>query len=125
MPTHEEKWFASVLFSKNGGTCTEKFHSNGNSAMEGSFLSHVIRWTPTSGRAELEADKRHVSMVLRDLRLEKSTPVVTPVAKRPKSDEPLLLAGSGCYVVQVSHDTFEQPLSVPTCHSLQALWQEG
>ena len=33
-------------------------------------------------------------MVLRDLGLEKSTPFVTHVAKRPKSEEFLLLAGA-------------------------------
>ena len=65
-PTHEEKWFDSVLFSK--------------------------RLVLTSISAELEADTRHVAMVLRDLGLEKTTPVVTPVAKRPKSAELLLLA---------------------------------
>ena len=32
--------------------------------------------------------------MLRDLGLEKSSPVVTPVAKRPKSEELLLLAGA-------------------------------
>ena len=62
--------------------------------METSFLNRVIRWDPASGRAELEADTRHVAMVLRDLGLEMSSPVATPVAKRPKSEELLLLAGS-------------------------------
>ena len=68
MPTHEEKWLESVLFSKYEGKCTVKFHSDGNTAMEASFLNRVVRWDPTSGRAELEA-----------------SPVVTAVAKRPKS----------------------------------------
>ena len=62
--------------------------------MEASFLNRVIRWDPTPGRAELEADTRHVAMVLRDLGLEKSTPVATPVAKRPTSEELVLLAGA-------------------------------
>ena len=52
----------------------------------------MIRWDPASGRAELEADTRHGAMVLRDLGLEKSSPCVTPVAKRPKSKELLQLA---------------------------------
>ena len=94
MPTHEEKWFGSVSFSKYDGKCTEKFHSGGNTAMEASFLNRVIRRDPTSGWAGLETDTRHVAMVLRDLGLEKSTPVVTLVDKRPKSEERLLLAGA-------------------------------
>ena len=56
-------------------------------------LNRVIRWDPTSGRAELEADTRHVAMLLQDQGLEKSTPVVTPVAKREKSGELPLRAG--------------------------------
>ena len=58
-------------FSKYDGKSTGKFHSDGNTAMEASFLNGVIQWDPTSGRAELEADTRHVAMVLRDLGLEK------------------------------------------------------
>ena len=77
MPTHEEKWLESVLFSKYDGKSTEKFQSDGNTAMEASFLNRVIRWDHTSGRAELEASS-----------------VVTPVAKRPKSEELLMLAGA-------------------------------
>ena len=61
---------------------------------EASFLNHVVRWDPTSGRAEMEVETRHVAMVLRDLGLEKSSLVVTPVAKRPKTGEFLLLAGA-------------------------------
>ena len=34
MPTHEEKWFEGVLFSKYDGKCTVKFHSDGNTSME-------------------------------------------------------------------------------------------
>ena len=84
MPTHEETWLKSVLFSKYDGKFTGKFLTDGNIAMEASFLNRVIRMDPTSGMAELEADTRHVAMVLRHLGLEKSTPVVTLVAKRPK-----------------------------------------
>ena len=62
--------------------------------MEASFLNRVIQWVPTPGRAELEADTRHVAMVLGDLGLEKSTPVVTLVAKSPMSEELALLAGA-------------------------------
>ena len=36
MPTHEEKRFGSVLFSKYDGKCTEKHHPDGNTAMEAS-----------------------------------------------------------------------------------------
>ena len=42
----------------------------------------------------MEADTRHVAVVLRDLGLEESCPVVTPVAKRPKSEGLVLLAGA-------------------------------
>ena len=42
MPTHEENWFESVLFSKYDGRCTGKFHSDGNTAMEVSLLNRVI-----------------------------------------------------------------------------------
>ena len=55
-------------------------------------VNRAIRWHPVPGGAELEADTRDVAMVLRDLGLEKATPVVSPVAKRPKA-EVLLLAG--------------------------------
>ena len=61
-------------------------HCDGSSVLD--------QWNPTSGRAELEADTRHVAMVLRDLELEKSTPFLTLFAKRPKSGERLLLAGA-------------------------------
>ena len=54
--------FESVLFSKYNGQCVEKFLSNGNTLMETSFLNRVT---------ELEADTRHIAMVLRDLGLEK------------------------------------------------------
>ena len=67
VPTHEEKWFERVLFSQNDGHCTEKFHLDGSTAMEASCLNRVVRWDPTSGRAELEADPRHEAMVIRDL----------------------------------------------------------
>ena len=52
MPTHEEKLFESVLFSKYDGKCTEKLHSDGKTAMEASFLNRVIGWDPTAGRAD-------------------------------------------------------------------------
>ena len=45
-------------------------------------------------RAELEVATGHVALVLLDLGLEKSKPVVTLVVKRPKSEEFLLLAGA-------------------------------
>ena len=48
---------------------------------ETSFLNRVIRWDPASGRAELEADTRHVAKVLRDLGLEKSSHVVALVGE--------------------------------------------
>ena len=120
MPTDEEKWFECVLFSKYDGKCTGQLQSDGNTAMEASLLNRVIRWGPTPGSAELEADTRHVAMVLRDLGLEKSTPVVTPVAKRPMSEELLLLAGvkpferRGNHVAQLSHDTRELLVSGPS-----------
>ena len=83
MPTHEEKWFESVLFSRYDAKGRGKVHSDGSTAMEATFLNRVISWDLVSGRAELEADTRHVAMVLRDLKLEKAKPVTTPVAERP------------------------------------------
>ena len=62
--------------------------------MEASCLNCVICWYPTSGKAELETDTRHVTMALRDLGLEKPSVRVSSVAKRPKSEELLLLAGA-------------------------------
>ena len=54
-----------------------------------------FRWQHCAGSfAELEADTRHGAVVLRDLGLEKVPPVVILVAKRPKSEEFLLLAGA-------------------------------
>ena len=47
VPTHEEKWFESVLFSKHDGTRARKFLSDGNIATEsvGSHIWHGwIRW---------------------------------------------------------------------------------
>ena len=62
--------------------------------MEASFVHRLIRLDPTSERVELEADTRHVAMVFRDLGLERATPVAALVAKRPKSEELLLLAAA-------------------------------
>ena len=42
----------------------------------------------------LRADTKHVEMVLRDLGLEKASPMVTLVAKRQTSEALLLLAGT-------------------------------
>ena len=55
---------------------------------------------------------RHVTMVLRDLGLEKPTPVVAAVAKRPKAEELLTVAGGQLngedyQPVQVGHDARE------------------
>ena len=49
MSTHEEKWFVGVLFEKYDGKCMVKFHSNGSTSMESSFLNRVNRWDPASG----------------------------------------------------------------------------
>ena len=82
----------SVLLSKYEGKCAGMSHSDGNTAMEASLLNSEIRRDPTSGRSELEADTKHIPMVLRNLGLENSTPVVNLVGKRPKSEELLLMA---------------------------------
>ena len=42
----------------------------------------------------MEADTRHVAVVPRVLALDKTSPVGTPVARRPESEELLLLAGA-------------------------------
>ena len=76
------------------GKCTGKVLSDRNTAKEASFLNLVIRWDSTSGRAESEADTRRVAIVFRDLGLEKTTAVVTPVTKHPKWEELVLLAGA-------------------------------
>lgn len=94
MPSTEEKWFEEVLFSQYEGKCTGKFNSDAADPSEASFLNRVIRWDPTAGRAELEADTRHVEMVLRDLGLEEASPVATPVARRTKAEELVLLSGA-------------------------------
>ena len=47
----------------------ERFRAAGNTAMEASYLNRLIRWDPTSGMAELEADTRHVAVVLWELGL--------------------------------------------------------
>ena len=65
-----------------------------HAAMEASLSNRIIRWDPASGRAEMEADTRHVAMVLQDLGLEKSPLVVTLVDNCPKSEGLLLLAGA-------------------------------
>ena len=109
MPTHQEKWFKSVLFSKYDRKCTRKLHSDGNTAMEATFLNRVIRWDPVLGRAELEADTRCVAMVLRDLGLAIATPAVTRVAKRPKADDAALH----------SRNASELLRTVGTCRMLQ------
>ena len=63
------------------------------------------------------------------LGLDRATPVVTLVAKRPGGAS---VAGRcetsqrrGYQVGQVSHDAHELLLSVQTCQSLQDLWQRG
>ena len=73
--------------------------ARGSSSQVGTLLpdvgSRITRFKNEGfHRAEQEADTRHVVMVLRDLELEKSTIVVTPVAMRSKSEELLLLAGA-------------------------------
>ena len=120
------------MFSKFDGKCTGKFHSYENILRETSFLNCVISWDPASGRAELEADTRHVAMVFRDLGLEKSSLVVTLVAKRPKSGRTSDAGRSevserrGFHVVPVSYNVCKLLVSgtVRTCDLLPALWHE-
>ena len=83
MPIHEEKRLESVLFLKYVGHFTGKFHSDGNTGMEASFL---VWWDHTHGKAELEAEL--------EARGDGASPVVTLVAIRPKTAEVLLLAGA-------------------------------
>ena len=77
--------------------------------MEATFLNRVIRWDPVLGRAELDADTRHVAMVLRDLGLAIATPAVTRVAKRPNADDAALH----------SRNASELLWTVGTCRMLQ------
>ena len=53
MPTHQEKWLASVLFLKCDGKCAEKFQSDGIIAMGVSLLNRVIWWDPRPTRGTL------------------------------------------------------------------------
>ena len=85
--------------------------------MEATFLNRVISSDLVSGRAELEADTRHVAMVLRDLKLEKAKPVATLVAKRPKSEElPLLTAAKPLNAEDAGlyHNAIEQDVCGPS-----------
>ena len=113
MPTHEEKWFARVLCSKYDGMRTGKFHSDGNTAMEVSFLNRVVRWDPAPGRAELEADTRHVAMVLPDLGIGQVNTSCNSCCKASEVRR-TSIAGwcetserSGYHVERVSHDARE------------------
>ena len=92
-------------------------------------VNRAIRWHPVSGGAELEADTRDVAMVLRDRGLEKATPVVSPVAKRPKA-EVLLLVRILCTQDATLHSSVTMrvdnlSLGVQICCLLQVLWHEG
>ena len=74
---------------------------------ETSFLNRVTRRDPASGRAELEADTRHVAMVLRHLGLEKSALVVTLVGEVGRTSAAGRSETSqrrGYHVEQVSYD---------------------
>ena len=87
---------------------------DGNTAMDASCVNRVIQWDPTSGRAGLEARGHGASRSWTG----KSTPVVTPVAKRPKVGR-TSVAGRcdtaerrGYHSSQVAHDAREQLVSV-------------
>ena len=100
MPTHEEKWFESVSFSKYDGKCAgcdgifvfepcDPVGTPSSLSPSSSFsppLSPPPPLPPPSGWAELEADTRYGAVVLRDLGLGEQL-VVTHVTKRPKSEE--------------------------------------
>ena len=60
MPTHEDKRFENVLFPKYNEKHMQKFHLGGNASMETSLLNRVVRCDPASGKAQEEADTRHV-----------------------------------------------------------------
>ena len=93
MPIHEDKRFEGVLSSKHDGTCTGKFHSDGDTLTEIWFLNRLIRWDPATGRAEFARLIRGTSQWCFEFcDWKKSSLVVTPVARRPKSEELLLLA---------------------------------
>ena len=102
MPTHEEKWLESVLFSKYDGKSTVKFHSDGNTAMEASLLNSVIRWDPTAGRSEVGG----ISSC-------NSCGQASEVARTSTGGKRVTSERRGYYVVQVSHDAPEQFVSGP------------
>ena len=116
MPTHEENWFESVLFSEWDGKCTGEFHSDGNTAMEASFLDRVVRWDPTPARAELEAGCDGASRPWNgeintscNSCCQASEVRRTSIAGRCETSE-----RRRYHVVQVSRDARELPVSGPS-----------
>ena len=61
---------------------------------EAVFLNRVLKWYPQVGRAEFEADTRHVEVVLKTLGLERAAEVSTPAARRAKKEELVQLSGA-------------------------------
>ena len=120
MPTHEEKWFEGVLFSKYDGKCTEKFHSDGNILTETSFLNCVIRWDPASGRAELEADRRarckgaSRSGIGKVVSCCDSCGQASEVGRTSAADRSATSDRRGYHVVQVSYDACKLLVSGPS-----------
>ena len=107
MPTRKEKWFSRNTMEH----ARRSFHSDGDTLTKTSFLNCVIRWDPASGRGELEADARHVAMVLRDPGLEKSSLVVTDACGQAPEVRRISPAGwreaserKGYHVVPVSYN---------------------
>ena len=82
---------SSASCSQKTMESTQEFHSDGNILTETSFLNGVFRWDPAS-ESKLRLP-RNTSQWCFELGLEKSSPVVTLVAKRPKWEELPLLAG--------------------------------
>ena len=76
--------------AKTSEPCTGKFHSDGNTAMEASFLNRVIRWRGLSWRLARGTLRWCFAIRVWRSRFQ----LLTLVAKRPKSEELLLQAGS-------------------------------
>ena len=108
MLTHEEKWFEG--FSKYDGKRTGMFHSDGNTLTETSFLNRVIRWNPTSGVAELEADAGHSGIGQVVSRCD----FLWPSAPSRKNLYSVTSERTGNHVVQVSYNACELPVSGPS-----------
>ncbi|CAK0870975.1 unnamed protein product, partial [Prorocentrum cordatum] len=81
MRKSQEGWFDDVL-SRYDFKVTGILSSRPLEEQSVVYLDRVSIWNPFERSAYLEADARHVKMVIRDLGLENAMEVATPAAKR-------------------------------------------